>query len=121
MNSIKKPMNKTSKLLNVSFLNATHGHIKQIFMDRLKTFVRIIVSVQSQIDGLQNQIDNFECTCDDEPIDQTPKPTDYNLPADYTYADTSFGGVFYKYYGDNNRNRFSKIFQIRFCLDILNI
>ena len=69
-------------------------------------------SVQSQIDGLQNQIDNFECTCDDEPMDQTPKPADYNLPADYTYADTSFGGVFYKYYGDKNRNRFSKLIQI---------
>ena len=65
-------------------------------------------SVQSQIDGLENQIHNFECTCDANPIDQTSKPADFNLPADYMYADTSFGGVFHKYYGDKTRNRFSK-------------
>ena len=82
MNSIKEQMIKMSKLLRVSFLKFTS--IK---------YPRITAEFFSSKPNRWT-----------DPVDQTPKPVDYNLPADYTYADTGFGGVFYKYYGDRNRN-----------------
>ena len=38
-----------------------------------------------------------------KPYNPIPQPEDFNLPAEYTYTETPFGGIFYKYYGDRER------------------
>lgn len=59
-------------------------------MDHRKVLYFTYISVQTQIIDLQDQINNFKCTCAITDL--------YNLPDDYTYENQSFGSFFYKFY-----------------------
>ena len=68
------------------------------------------------MDVLNVWVDNFDCQCaspttpaittrSPTPTTTTgpPVPSDYNLPSDYIYAETDFGGIFYKRYSQMKR------------------